>query len=511
MSQLNLAEFSTSNNHFFHRFLYYFKPMMLPILVAIIPTLYHYGNNVEKLTLLNLSRMLLFNVVLAIIFYLVLLVFHRFQPIKAAHATFVFLIFFNIYGLAYRYLVDLDVIRMKHFTFLPLVLMCAVYTIMLLGSLKNSASVNIWKNLVLILGILVIYNIVNIVPAEIRRLNNERAASSVNEQADLPVNEESPDIYYIVFDEFVGFQAMREYWHYNEVDNFVNFLKGRGFFIAEESYGSSMDTLHQMASRLNYQEYPLEDEYIQTYFDDISDNRVMGYLKSQGYTTVVFDETNMSYPSAKPVHADYYYEYGSSAIPQKEAGSYGFYFDEFGELVIGNTMLYTMSDKFNSAHLVIAQHSSMIHFTVDHITGRDVPSPKFVYVHLILPHPPFAFSEDGSITDNDHFADWNYYLDNYKYSIKIATEMVNKILAEADPKNPPIIILQSDHGARNGLNHRNPRAILPNYPEKFATHIMYALIIPGYDYSSLTQDINPINTFPIVFNHLFNDNIPLLK
>jgi hypothetical protein len=89
--------------------------------------------------------------------------------------------------------------------------------------------------------------------------------------------------------------------------------------------------------------------------------------------------------------------------------------------------------------------------------------------------------------------------------------MITKIFAVADPQHPPVIILQSDHGARNHLTDNEGSAILPNYPEEYKTLIMYALFLPGYDYSGLPQDIDPINTFPIVFNHLFDANIALTK
>lgn len=504
------TEFSNPNMKFSKQVAAYCKPIVLPVLLAIVPTLYHYSNNVEKLTFVNLSRMLVLNTLVAGIVYAALLVFHKIQAIKAANAAVVFLIFFNVYGLCYRYLVQLDVVRIKHYTFLPLVLMVAVYLILFIAKVKNSISVRIWKNFLLIVSVLIFLNLFKIIPAEIKKgqSNIPSAPLSLSDEA-LPA-ENSPDIYYIVLDEFAGFQAMRDYWGYDEVDHFVDFLKERSFFVAEESHGSSIDTLHQLATRLNYQEYsPGED--IQTYFNAIADNRVMRDLKSRGYTIVVFDETNMPYPSAKPMSADYLYEYESPSIPETTRGEYGLYFDEFGELVIDNTMLYAFSQSYRKNNPIVSQHSNMISFTVDNIASRNVPSPKFVYVHLMLPHFPFIFDRNGNITESDQFTNWNHYLENYIYSIKIAETMINNILSEADAHNPPVIVLQSDHGARNHLTARVGSAVLPNYPEEFKTLILYALYLPGYDYSSLPQDINPVNTFPIVFNHLFETNIALIK
>jgi hypothetical protein len=153
----------------------------------------------------------------------------------------------------------------------------------------------------------------------------------------------------------------------------------------------------------------------------------------------------------------------------------------------------------------------MISFTIKNIANREIRSPKFVYVHLLLPHPPFIFNQDGSITDLDKFTNWNYYINNYIFSMKVVQAMVDQILLESDSENQPVIILQSDHGARNQLINDPKSATLQNYPEDLKTLIMFALYLPGFDYSRLPQDINPTNTFPIVFNDLFQTNIPLVK
>ncbi|HEX6033625.1 MAG TPA: hypothetical protein VFY83_04290, partial [Anaerolineales bacterium] len=167
------AELSDSKNKFLKWTFYYSVPAVLPIAAAIVPTLYHYSNNADKLTLLNLSRMLVFNIGLAIVVYLVLLAFHRVQPTRAANAGLTFLIFINIYGLAYRYLIHLDVIRIKHYTLLPLMLMLAIYVSLFVGKLKASVSSDIWKYLTLIVGVLVFFYLFKILPVEIKKWQND--------------------------------------------------------------------------------------------------------------------------------------------------------------------------------------------------------------------------------------------------------------------------------------------------------------------------------------------------
>ena len=34
--------------------------------------------------------------------------------------------------------------------------------------------------------------------------------------------------------------------------------------------------------------------------------------------------------------------------------------------------------------------------------------------------------------------DWHYYLGQYKYATKLAGQLVTRLLANADPDNPPI-------------------------------------------------------------------------
>jgi len=189
----------------------YCGPLVLPILLALVPTSYHYANNVEKLTVVNLFRMLGFNIVIAIAMYLILMALHRFQAIKAANAASVFLIFFNVYGIVYRYLLHLDAIRIKHYTFLPLTLVASIYAILFITKVKQSELVEVWKYLLLVVSALVLFNFVKIIPAEIKKSQVDITEAPLSHPEEMPPAEHSPDIYYIVLDEFAGFQAMREY------------------------------------------------------------------------------------------------------------------------------------------------------------------------------------------------------------------------------------------------------------------------------------------------------------
>jgi hypothetical protein len=230
----------------------------------------------------------------------------------------------------------------------------------------------------------------------------------------------------------------------------------------------------------------------------------MKYLKSLGYTTIVFSElrSDFIFPSAPPIKADYLFE-------KPETGVSTAAFDDFSRLVMSYTMLKPFIAEINLA--AIEQHKDMINFTVEKIGHlENIPGPKFIYMHLALPHEPFLFQANGGLNPPQDYGNWNDYLGNYIFAQQIAEKVIKSIKASADPSRPLVIIMQSDHGARNFI--MTPADVpLPNYADKYKHLIVNALYLPSCDQSILTQDMNPINTFPIIFNCYFNAGLPLLK
>ncbi len=487
------------------RFWIFIKPLLLPLLVAAYPSLFYYGGNVAITVLPNLLRALLINILVAVIVYILFFLVFRRNGCRGAVAAAVFLIFFNTYGILFDSLISQDFFMMAHYTFLPLFILLSLYTAWFVVKFKASTLTRIWNYSVIILTGLVVFNVVQILPVEIDKARDNAKVQGVSDETNAAGSENYPDIYYIVLDEFAGFEPMRKYWKYHEVDEFKQFLEDRGFFVAEQSHGVSETTIYELAIRLNYEEYSCCSD-TRNYFSAIVDNRVMRFLKAKGYTTMAFDQSGTAFPKDLLVKADYFYAmapdtYDSPAL-----------LDEFVMLVLDRTMVrafsYIYVPIFDEPRIKMI--TNMFSFTQEEISNlKDIRSPKLVYVHLLLPHMPFLFDESGNMIATYYNTKWEDYLGHYIYSISYAEEMVTNILAQADPNNPPVIILQSDHGARNQIFNGNEDHLLENYPEEFKTWILYTLHIPGMDMSNLPQDINPINTFPIVFNYLFDADIPL--
>ena len=78
----------------------------------------------------------------------------------------------------------------------------------------------------------------------------------------------------------------------------------------------------------------------------------------------------------------------------------------------------------------------------------DEPGPKFVFGHVLLPHPPYVFDADGSPFTADEVATlsqrerWERQLAYTNARIRALVEKLQAL----PPERQPIIILQADEG-----------------------------------------------------------------
>ena len=477
-------------------------PIIAPLVFGLYPALYYYTKNATMIKTASLGRVVGAYFLLILALYLVFLLVHRFNGLRAANSASVFLLFFNTYGIIFNELRDAEIARMEHLTLLPFFFFLAFYAIWLISRLKKKHASLLWKGTSIVFSALLVISLIRLFPIEVDKARAQRASRQT--AAAVPVTEASgaqPDIYYLIFDEFSGFAAMRQYFHTKEVEGFKAFLEENDFVVFENSFASSNHTVHQMAVRMNYEEYEYVQGGAQVWHDALTNSRGFALLESKGYTTVVFEEISMLHPNLPDFKADYLFHYNYSTEEDM-----GILFDEYGMLVADNTMLYAFDEMYKVENPGDKAHKNFLDSMQERLPNLSgIPSPKFVYAHFMIPHQPFLFDRNGGLVDSSFYRNWNYYEGHYIYTMKYIEKLITKILANADPENPPLIILQSDHGARIRANNLE----LSNYPQDMLRNIMFAVRLPGFDTSTLTQDENPINTLPIIFNHVFGENIPL--
>ena len=476
--------------------------LSVPLVFGLYPAMYYYTNNADLVRLPSLGRVLGAYLVLILVLYVLFLFIHRFKAVRAANATSVFMLFFNTYGIVYTSLFNADFFRVQHLTLLPLYFFLAGYAIRLLARMKRKQAKTLWRWSGIIFVALFTISLIRLIPQEVKKIQPRDSAAAVLPAVDEVVPlAEYPDIYYLVFDEFAGFRSMREYWGNTEVDQFKAFLEDNGFFVAEQAMASSNHTVHQMATRMNYEPYPYDQSQKGMWFEALADSRGFSLLESKGYTTLVYEEISMLYPWLPDMKADHLFQY-----TYRSGEDSGVFFDDYGIMVADGSMLKVLDRYYKLVDPTKNHHRNFIEYVKKQLPDLgEYPAPRFVYAHLMLPHSWFLFDKNGGLVDPGFYEDWNYYEGQHMYTIAYAEELIANILANADPEKPPVIILQSDHGARV----REDNAQLPGFPPEFMRDILFAMYMPGYDTSVLPQDINPVNTLPIVFNHYLGENIPL--
>jgi hypothetical protein len=139
---------------------------------------------------------------------------------------------------------------------------------------------------------------------------------------------------------------------------------------------------------------------------------------------------------------------------------------------------------------------------IDMLDHLDLPSPKFVFVHLLAAHRPYIFDAAGGVQGDDRLFrnggrpisgiyDEKGYAEGITYLDNSLIPIVQKLMAS---KNPPIIIIQGDHGNRRLKQ----------------LEILNTYYFPDMDYTSLYPSISPVNSFRVLFNKYFGGSMPLL-
>jgi hypothetical protein len=133
-----------------------------------------------------------------------------------------------------------------------------------------------------------------------------------------------------------------------------------------------------------------------------------------------------------------------------------------------------------------------------------IPGPKFVFAHILIPHPPFVFTPNGAIQSDPGFYSENgygpinglYEVKGYLNEIQFLNNRMPDILHTIITKSnvPPIIVLMGDHGS--------------SFVDHFT--ILNAYFLPDNGMQQLYPSISPVNSFRFIFNTYFGAHFDLL-
>ncbi|HEB12089.1 MAG TPA: hypothetical protein ENI11_00215 [Actinobacteria bacterium] len=141
--------------------------------------------------------------------------------------------------------------------------------------------------------------------------------------------------------------------------------------------------------------------------------------------------------------------------------------------------------------------------------------PKFVFAHMITPHPPYLFDESGKSVpetelkmSGDVWTKRELYIDQLIFINKKVKLLVDEILSKSEI--PPIIVLQADHGSASILDGKSGWENPSSDGIKERMRILNAYYLPEGGDRLVYDSITPVNTFRAILNHYFKTNYELL-
>ncbi len=356
--------------------------------------------------------------------------------------------------------------------------------------------------------VLVVLTLVDIVPHQLSR--GTIAATPRDATRPVPAPG-SRDIWFLVFDRYGSERAMRDA---TGVDNDLPaWLEAQGFRVARDARANYGRTTMSLAATLDM-----------AYLDDLvarmgpdtddatplnemlQDHRVGRFLQERGY---------------RYVHIGSWFAPTKSNSIADENPVLGTRTD-FGTLLddttLGPTIDELLGSKTPPRHHLLHRAAALFDWNeLDRVSHE--PGPKFVFGHILLPHEPYVFKANGEYSELSE-ADSRYSPAGQAAQLAYTNERIRALvssLLSVPPERRPIIIIEGDEGPYpDRYNHDQQgfdwsAATDDELVTKYG--VLSAMYLPGEAPEGAPgpySDMSLINTFPIVLDRYFGQDIPLL-
>jgi hypothetical protein len=254
----------------------------------------------------------------------------------------------------------------------------------------------------------------------------------------------------------------------------------------------------------------------------IFNSKVRTYLAQQGYKLVAFQT---GYGRSSIRSADIFWSVDKEVVPQVTSlwrvNSFESLFLETTVLrAVFETRLFSQKNlrKITNAPEFQA-HREMVLYELQRLDDpASMPGDYFVFAHIIIPHPPFVFGPNGEqrtpntthlLGDGDEYRGRREeYIQGYRDQAKFIDSQIQPVIDSilSKSKTPPVIIIQADHGPGAYLIWESPEQT--NLQERFS--ILNAYYLPAGGEADLYPTITPVNSFRVVLNQLFGEDLDLL-
>ncbi len=318
-------------------------------------------------------------------------------------------------------------------------------------------------------------------------------------------NARRPDVYYLVFDRYAGAESLREYHRFTNA-TFLDDLRSRGFVIPERTRGNYPNTAMSLASSLSVQYLDeLSDTFdpvtgaVDPIFEAVQRNDVAATFQALGY---------------RYVHVGSWWD-GTRTSPIADVTVSGYPLSEFTRSYLASTALAPLLD----TGVIVETDPDSLHRSIaerQFVELKKIPAmrgPKFVFAHLLMPHPPYVVDRVGRPIDGEPGTvaqRMRAYIEQLLYTNGKIVQVLDAI--ESAPGEDPIVILQSDEGPNPTYWRRAAADWTRATPkeQRLKFRIFNALLLPGVDSEKIYPTISPVNTFRLVMSEYFGGRLPLL-
>jgi hypothetical protein len=508
------------------------KLILYPFFIFLYPVLSLWAQNVQDVSPSEVYRALLISVLLGVLLWLIAWLFVRRWDKSALLASGAFLLIFS-YGHFYNFLTQWNDNLAHHKFSLP------IYVCLMLiwgwVVLKNDKHTELLNSMFKVIGpallLLPVYTL-----GSTMIINANKDKHPAPQVAKIETSSQRPDIYYIILDGYGLEDTLGKYYGYDN-SGFINYLKDTGFYVADQGRSNYISTVLSLSSSLNMQyvdtllpevdPHTKDPIHLAGYETDllgfIHHSYVRSFLAEHGYRLVTYDNNFKTTTTDADVLLSY-----SSLSPRigRNQKENDFIINSFEGLLLETSMARLWMDWQSALGMenIVIESPYLTHraLTVDMFESlkeiSTMEGDNFVFMHFLVPHPPFVFGQNGEMSRHDQaftLSDGiNYsgtprsyirgYTEQLTYTNTHLEETLNYIINNSQP--PPIIIIQGDHGPRMSLNFKNPKRTDLDGP--FGN--LNAYYFPDLDHTGLYPEITPVNSFRVLFNSYFGTEFELL-
>ena len=489
------------------------QPWFIALTSTSVPVLFYYVKNVAEISIVSLPGMLTLSLVGGVIFLAVAFALLRDWAKAAVWAAAFGTCFFYYNGLLTHFERLVPGHRQRVFLLVTALILGALG--LLLARAKRGWPAGVSNYLAVVGLILLGINAFNILQHEFKNLgvgidlaNQDLARAKITKMND------KRDVYYFIFDRYTGPVGLQVGYAYDD-RAFLEELRRRGFYVADRSFANYPVTPSSLASSLNASYLtPHGDAKEATtrlpLYQRFQEAEVPRFLQKQGYRYVQLG--SWWWPTQRIPQADQSIPYAWRITVLGQT----FHLREFTALVVAKTPLCPLLAKnFKIGGFTLTdwrgfeKHGQYFHDQMKDL--RKMPEekgPKFIFAHILMPHPPYVFDRDGSPLPSG-LPLQEGYLRQLEYTNQEILKLMDRLI---HAKSQPIIILSADEG---------------EYPPEFSyaqdfpadatdaqllqkLNILNAYHLPDSDYSELYPTISPVNSFRIILNRYFGTHLSLL-